>query len=421
MDRVPLAWRPGLVAAALVILGCVIARPASVVRAYHRTRRVLAAAERTLGELLLFAEHRLTRWRRARGKGPIAPAVRLSEAAERRLVRRADDTIGRLAGVPRVKRAIAVSVVAAAFVPSAAWLAMNRWPTSGFGRTTRSAFQGWTKLEDGLPFRGRSHVAAQEQARTSVPTTVARDTLAWHRADLDEPVLFGEPGDEPAVADYDGDGLTDVATFRAATAEWSIVGRAEPIELGVGDGDDVPVPGDYDGDGSAEPAVFHPSTGEWFLDGAAAPVVLGRAGDVPVPAAWAGAGRIVPAVYRPSTGEWLVTGRDPVVFGNPGDLPAPADYDGDGVPDLAVFRPSTGEWWVLGLATSPILFGTDGDVPLPGRYANDSRAVPAVYRPSTGEVLVFGHESFDTGFTDRPPVLVRTADGLVPMTVVLGS
>ena len=41
--------------------------------------------------------------------------------------------------------------------------------------------------------------------------------------------------------------------------------------------------------------------------------------------------------------------------------------------------------------------------------------------PSTGEVLVFGHESFDTGFTDRPPVLVRTADGRVPMTVALAS
>lgn len=417
MDLVPLAWRPGIVAAALVLLGCVIARPSSVVRTYHRIRRGLAVLGRFIGDLCLLAEHRVTRWRRSRQQGPIAVATLVSELAERRLIAPSDRTRARLVGVPRVKRGIAITLVASAFLPSAAWVAMNRWPSSPFGRTTQSAFAGWKKVEDRVRLGRGSKVAAQEQARTTVTSAPVRDVLAWHRVDHDEPVLFGSLGDEAAPADYDGDGLTDLAAYTTGTGAWSIVGRAEPIELG-GEAGDVPVPGDYDGNGAAEPAVFRPSTGEWLVDGATASVVLGGAEDVPVPGRWTAAATTIPAVFRPSTGQWLVSGREPVVFGDPGDLPAPADYDGDGVLDLGVFRPSTGEWWVLGLAASPIAFGKAGDVPLPGRYLSDPHDAPAVYRPSTGEVLVVGHESFVTGYMDRTPVLLHTADGLVPATVV---
>jgi hypothetical protein len=182
----------------------------------------------------------------------------------------------------------------------------------------------------------------------------------------------------PAVADFDGDGDTDLSVFRPSTSQWFVQGSS-PVSFGTSG--DVPVPADYDADGDTDIAVFRPSVGGWYRDGGATSF-FGLGGDVPVPADYDGDGDVDLAVFRPSVGGWYVEGQGPVFFGLSGDIPVPADYDGDGDTDIAVFRPSVGGWYRVGAATT--FFGLSGDIPVPADYDGDGDGDIAVFRPSVG-------------------------------------
>jgi hypothetical protein len=194
---------------------------------------------------------------------------------------------------------------------------------------------------------------------------------------------FGRAGDLPVAADYDGDGVLDVATWRPSDAEWSVLAssgacpahlkRAATHENGRpictlewGEPDGAPVAADFDGDGLADTAVWQPGAAEWRVrlsQPTARPVSrrLGAPGDHPVPADYDGDGRPDLAVFQrggAEPGTWLVapsTRRCPVSmresvgsppgepvcrlrFGLADDTPLPADHDADGLADLAVFR-----------------------------------------------------------------------------------
>ena len=191
-----------------------------------------------------------------------------------------------------------------------------------------------------------------------------RNTMRYHR-----------PG-----ADLNGDGMADIAVFRASAGSWWIYGQAGAVSFGQPG--DIPVVGDYDGDGVADLSVYRPSTGEWIVKDQRT-VVFGQAGDIPAPGDYDGLGRTEMAVFRPSTGQWIIEGRGaPTPWGMRGDVPAPADYDGDGLVEIAVFRPTTGVWYVMGGTT--LTWGMWGDVPVPADYNGDGQAEIAVYRPSTG-------------------------------------
>ena len=79
--------------------------------------------------------------------------------------------------------------------------------------------------------------------------------------------------DEPVPADYDGDGLTDPAVWRASTGTWywlqsgdeHLYRSAGQRQWGVEALGDRPVPGDWDGDGRSDLAVWRRSTGVWYL------------------------------------------------------------------------------------------------------------------------------------------------------------
>ena len=197
-----------------------------------------------------------------------------------------------------------------------------------------------------------------------------------------------------AVADFDGDGATDVSVFRPSTGVWYLRQSTDgdrAVEFGA-DGD-VPVPGDYDGDGTTDLGVYRPSNGVWYLrqtSGGDSASQFGAAGDVPVPGDYDGDGATDLGVYRPSTGVWYLrqsTGGDRATqFGAGGDVAVPGDYDGDGTSDLGVFRPSTGVWYARQSTDGDrsSAFGIDGDVPVPGDYDDDGTTDVGVYRPSTG-------------------------------------
>jgi photosystem II stability/assembly factor-like uncharacterized protein len=197
-----------------------------------------------------------------------------------------------------------------------------------------------------------------------------------------------------AVADFDGDGQTDVSVFRPSNGAWYLLRSTEGFTgIAFGQNGDRPVPGDYDGDGKTDVAVYRNET--WYIlkssNGAFSGVAFGAAGDIPVPGNYDADGKTDIAVFRPSTGTWYaLQSTNGALFAQPfgtdGDLPLVGDYDGDGRRDLAVFRPSTGTWYLLQTTAgfTAFQFGTQGDAPVTGDFDGDGKMDVAVYRPSTG-------------------------------------
>ncbi|WP_169977576.1 FG-GAP-like repeat-containing protein [Tautonia rosea] len=207
-------------------------------------------------------------------------------------------------------------------------------------------------------------------------------------------IPFGAAGvlDRPAPADFDGDGVTDIATFRASSdltpgaAEWFILpsggGGAFRVAFGAAGGSDLPAPFDFDGDGRAEIATFRPvsdlapGAAQWFILPSSAndlqfrerrgayPVTFGASGnaDQPVVADYNGDGRADIAAFRsvsdlaPGAAQWFILpsaepfpnfgGGYPMTFGVAGVIAAVGDYDGDGRPDPAVFDRVSGRWTI---------------------------------------------------------------------------
>ncbi len=90
--------------------------------------------------------------------------------------------------------------------------------------------------------------------------------------------VFGGAGYEPAVADYDGDSLADPALFNRSTGEWIILpsttltSRGYTIFRRIFGGPGVsqpeyqrPAPADYDGDGLADLAFYDSRGGYWYI------------------------------------------------------------------------------------------------------------------------------------------------------------
>ncbi len=203
-------------------------------------------------------------------------------------------------------------------------------------------------------------------------------------------VIFGMENDRIAPADYDGDGRTDIAVYRAGM--WYLQ-RSTLGFTGImfGEANDIPMPADYDGDNKADIAVFRPATGTWYIQQSTAgftAITFGQAGDKPVAADYDGDGKADIAINRGGT--WYIQrstlGFTGIAFGDAADKPVPADYDGDGKTDVAVYRPSNGTWYLLRSQAgfTGISFGMSSDVPSPADYDGDGRTDVAVFRPSNG-------------------------------------
>jgi glutamine cyclotransferase len=244
--------------------------------------------------------------------------------------------------------------------------------------------------------------------------------------------------DRPAPADYDGDGITDLATFRASSdlvpgaAQWFILpssgASAFSVVFGASGGSDLPAPADYDGDGRADVATFRPvplppdgpvGASQWFLlpSGSNDPDYRSRSGgvrvlfgapsnaDQPVPADYDGDGRADLATFRsesdlaPGSASWFVLPSEGAFpgasaglraeFGPSGAIASAGDFDGDARPDLAAFDPATGSW-----AVSP--FASIGRASIPPRIFS--------FGPRTGDAVPVASPLFFR-LPGRPPAV----------------
>jgi len=191
----------------------------------------------------------------------------------------------------------------------------------------------------------------------------------------------GVPSDRPLVADYDGDGEDDFALIRA-NGQLLVFGDTAAEQrtfysFAIAGG--KAVVGDFVGDSKPDLAIYEPSTGVFWITslfgtgGWAFPTVgRGFADDVPVPGDYIFGGKQELAVYEPSTGDFRVLsaiGGTVVAspWGFPGELPVPADYDGDGDTDRATWNPVNGWWFISNNAGDTVMrqWGTAGDIAVP--------------------------------------------------------
>jgi hypothetical protein len=214
----------------------------------------------------------------------------------------------------------------------------------------------------------------------------------WHgsfgTASSAEGIFPGGPGMVAVPGDYDGDGYEDLGVYDPAHGMWHIcyLPRGEYVygSLFGGTAEEAaatPVAADFDGDGATDVGLYY--MGYWailYSSLGAVGVVepFANAWGMPVTGYWEGDGIEEMGVYE--DGVWtLRMGNGSIVVqefggGGSGVLPAPADYDGDGVTDLGVYDVGANQWrWRESRSgfEQSVSFGMGGTVAMPGYYDHD--------------------------------------------------
>jgi hypothetical protein len=248
----------------------------------------------------------------------------------------------------------------------------------------------------------------------------------WYDRSTGQAVALGQSGDIPVPGDFNGDGRSDFAVFRPANGTWYDQSTGQTIPYGASNGADEPVPGDYNGDGRTDIAVYRPSTATWYDRDTGTAIVYGAPNlDIPVPADFNGDGRTDIAVFRPTTGVWYDRDAGTAVqFGQPGDIPIAGDFNGDGRTDVAVYRPATATWLDRDAGTTIVYGAPNHDIPVPGDYNGNGRTDVAVYRPSSAtwynrdaaSATVYGAPYADLPVPGAPAWFLVSSDTVAPTT-----
>lgn len=234
---------------------------------------------------------------------------------------------------------------------------------------------------------------------------------AWLARGLDAPQFLQAlgangiflPGPLTEFVAYDHAAAANVAVYRGSDARWYVLGGEQaPFPWG-GVANDVPVPADYDGDGLTDLAIRRRADATWWVKNSANGTIRtftqGLGTDTPLVADYDGDGEDDFALFR-ANGQLTVFGdtaleqRTFYSFAIPGGIPTVGDFIGDSKPDLAIYEPSTGAFWITSLfGTGGWSFPTVGrafadDVPVPGDYSLGGKQELAVYEPSTGNFRV---------------------------------
>ena len=209
-------------------------------------------------------------------------------------------------------------------------------------------------------------------------------------------VPFGANGDKVVAGYYDADNKADIAVFRSSNNTWYLTRSTDNVVVAQqwGAAGDIPLVGDYDGDGNADFTVYRPSNNTFYVrrssDNASVGQTWGASGDTPVVGDFDGDNKTDFAVFRPGTATWYVlrssTGTlQSQQYGASGDKLVPANYAGNGTTDFAVFRQSNNTWYTtlnMGTNYGAVVWGVSGDTVVPGDYDGDGKTDLAVFRSS---------------------------------------
>lgn len=215
------------------------------------------------------------------------------------------------------------------------------------------------------------------------------------------------------IADFDGDGKTDMSVYRNGTWFINRSSANDPnsyYDVSFFSGGDYLTPVDFDGDEKTDVAIWmtnYANSNAAFLilrssTNTVRVTLFGITGDDPrVVGDWDGDGRADPAVYRngASAGTqsyfYYLPSSAPenyvsIAWGLSGDEAVRGDFDGDGRKDAAVYRPSNQIWYVLQSSNFQALFrywGLATDKRVEGDFDGDGKTDFVVYRDGAWYVL----------------------------------
>lgn len=218
--------------------------------------------------------------------------------------------------------------------------------------------------------------------------------------------VFGMPGDEPLVGDWDGNGFDNIGVNRGN--QFYLDTNGNGVWDGNAGGDDFfffgiptdsPVIGDWNGDGKDSIGIKRGNqyyldkngNGEWNgVAGGDTAFFFGLTSDEMIAGDWDGDGADSIGIkrgnqfYLDTNGNerWdgVAGGDEAFFFGITSDVALSGDWDGDGVDSVGIQRQNffyldsngNGVWDGLRGGDGLRIFGVSGDVPITGRWASNS-------------------------------------------------